>query len=98
MDESEPIAFGECGLTPQEFEAMTPAEFSVLLDSRRSQQRQVFDFYDTLNALSVRMSVGGSCKVEDFKLIRTEVLEEQPVEDSVSAFKAWVNATGGKTI
>lgn len=40
VDATEPVAFGICGLTPQEFEKMTPAEFRTFLEARVPKRAQ----------------------------------------------------------
>ena len=81
---------------------MTPAEFTVLLDSRIKSERLKMDFYDTLNALNCQITLGNSdVKLNDFKIITEDVIDEPKImsdDDVVDVMKQWVTATGGKTI
>ena len=91
-----------CGLTPAEFERMTPAEFTVLLDSRIKYERLNMDFYDTLNAFNCQVTLGNKdLKISDFKIITEDVIDEPKLmsdDDVVDVMRQWVTATGGKTI
>ena len=81
---------------------MTPAEFTVLLDSRIKSERLKMDFYDTLNAINCQVTLGNSeVKMVDFKIISEDVIDEPKImsdDDVVDVMKKWVTATGGKTI
>jgi len=81
---------------------MTPAEFTVLLDSKIKYERLNMDFYDTLNAFNCQVTLGNKdLKIKDFKIIaEDEIVESEPmsVDTTVNAFKQWVTTTGGTTI
>ena len=50
VTESEPIAFGICGLTPAEFMKMTPAEFRAVANARITDRNEEYKLYDRQNA------------------------------------------------
>jgi len=81
---------------------MTPAEFTVLLDSKIKYERLNMDFYDTLNAFNCQVTLGNKdLKIKDFKIItEDEIVESEPMSDDdvVDVMRQWVTATGGKTI
>ena len=81
---------------------MTPAEFTVLLDSRIKSERLKMDFYDNLNAFNCQVTLGyKDLKTSDFKILAKDVIDEPKImsdDDVVDVMKQWVTATGGKTI
>ena len=79
---------------------MTPAEFTVLLDSKIKQERLILEFYDNLNALNCQLTLKNpDLKLRDFKMIPVdEIVEQQPVDDTVNVFKQWVVVTGGDAV
>ena len=79
---------------------MTPAEFTVLVDSRSKHYSSTIDVMDALNALNCQVALGNpDLTMKDFRLFLTpEIPVEQPTDDSVRIFKQWVKVTGGATI
>ena len=78
---------------------MTPAEFQVLLDARVKHVYDGYDFADTINAQMCRVTAHmPDVELAVFKLLRMKEQEEQPADNGINAFKAWVSATGGETI
>ena len=78
---------------------MTPAEFTVLADSRIKHYRDNIDVMDALNALNCHITLGNSdVKLSDLRMFTQNESIEQPAADTVSVFKQWVTATGGETI
>ena len=79
---------------------MTPAEFSVLVDSRLKHYTQTIDVMDAINALNCQVTLGNpEVRMDNFRLFASvDVPCEQPIDDSVSIFKQWVKVTGGETV
>lgn len=78
---------------------MTPAEFSVLADSRVQHYNRTVDVADTLNALNCQVALGSpETKLSDFRLFAPNEIIEQTTDTTVSIFKQWVTVTGGETV
>ena len=80
---------------------MTPAEFTVLVDSRLMHYRETVDVMDLLNAFNCQITLGtNSVSVDELRMFKemTKPIEEKPTEETVNVFKQWVIATGGETI
>lgn len=84
-------------MTPGEVEVTIKAHTDFALMQRKWMDTMAADITATLIQLQ-----GGDATRNDRMCYRYEEPEEEPVEDdnekTVSAFKAWVDATGGSTI
>ena len=101
------IAYGACSLTPQEFYACTPAEVRDKAESVNRYHKQCVIEQDEIAAMGIHMDMLIAHNTEWQRKYgytyphsdddtTSEVVEDN--DSSVSVFKQWVTATGGKTI
>ena len=96
MTESEPIAYGICGLMPVEFRKLTPAEFGAVVYARIKHRDQEREFIDARHAFDCAIAVQlqypeARPKLAEFMLIKPVANESADPEMMNTMWTAWAN-------